>query len=299
MKSKRFLGILLLMLMCLLAAVPAQAATSNAGASKVKNGWVENKYGKKYYRNGVMLTGQRKVGTNYYYFSKNGYMKTGWRKINDNYYYYKKNGAAVSGPFKSSKGNYFYFGKYGKRLTDTSVTKDGVTYYIDANGYMDGKKKNGKYYYPNGKAMNAVKTEEYKTLLTARSVVKKVTTKSMTKAQKLEKCFAWVMKFPYVTRRRYTLAPGWTALYANDHFKLGGGNCQADACTFAYLAKAIGYEEVYVCCDSAGTNAHSWAEVNGLVYDPLFAQAKNYSTNYAARYGVYILHPIVHQKIEI
>lgn len=65
---------------------------------------------------------------------------------------------------------------------------------------------------------------------------------------------------------------------------------------FAYLAKAIGYTNIYVCTDSDGTwgLAHSWAEINGLVYDPLFAEAKNYNKYYGAPYGVYELHPILH-----
>ena len=45
--------------------------------------------------------------------------------------------------------------------------------------------------------------------------------------------------------------------------------------------------------DSENTN-HSWAEINGLVYDPLFAEAKNYNKYYGAPYGVYELHPILH-----
>ena len=49
------------------------------------------------------------------------------------------------------------------------------------------------------------------------------------------------------------------------------------------------------CTDSDGTYglAHSWAEINGLVYDPLFAEAKDYNKYYGAPYGVYELHPIL------
>lgn len=82
----------------------------------------------------------------------------------------------------------------------------------------------------------------------------------MTQEQKLKACFDWVIKKPYVMRRKFVNEPGWPALYANDHFLLGGGNCESDACAFAYLAKAIGYTNIYVCTDSDGTwgLAHSW-----------------------------------------
>ena len=44
-------------------------------------------------------------------------------------------------------------------------------------------------------------------------------------------------------------------------------------------------------------NSHGWAEINGRVYDPLFAEAKSYSRNYGVRYGVYPLSPVMRVKI--
>lgn len=73
----------------------------------------------------------------------------------------------------------------------------------------------------------------------------------------------------------------------------------ADASAFAYLAKALGYKNVYVCTDGYRNdeNSHGWAEINGRVYDPLFAEAKSYSRNYGVRYGVYPLSPVMRVKI--
>ena len=53
-------------------------------------------------------------------------------------------------------------------------------------------------------------------------------------------------------------------IYANDMFAGPGGNCCSYAAAFAFMAKAIGYENVYA-CNSGG---HGWAEVDGRVYDP-------------------------------
>ena len=56
---------------------------------------------------------------------------------------------------------------------------------------------------------------------------------------------------------------------------------------------------VYVCTDGYRNdeNSHGWTEINGRVYDPLFAEAKSYSRNYGVRYGVYPLSPVMRVKI--
>lgn len=103
-----------------------------------------------------------------------------------------------------------------------------------------------------------------------------------------------------MTWRKFENTPGWPALYANDHFIRGRGNCHADASAFAYLAKALGYTNVYVCTDADGTTwdtPHSWTEINGLVYDPLFAEAKNYSRYYGVSYRTYELSAVLHIAI--
>ena len=126
------------------------------------------------------------------------------------------------------------------------------------------------------------------------------TRKSMSKSQKLETCFRWVMKRYYRTWRRFSQGgKAWYAVNANDHFERGCGDCIADASAFAYLAKALGYKNVYVCTDGHRNdeNSHGWAEINGRVYDPLFAEAKSYSRNYGVRYGVYPLSPVMRVKI--
>ena len=88
----------------------------------------------------------------------------------------------------------------------------------------------------------------------------------------------------------------WPALYANDYFINNGkrGNCFSDACSFAYLAKALGYKNVYACVDTSQTNGSGqcWAEVDGLVYDPLFSEAKGYYKYFGASYRSYGLYPM-------
>ena len=118
----------------------------------------------------------------------------------------------------------------------------------------------------------------------------------MSQSEKFQTCYNWVIKHYYNTRRISQNQTSWPALYANDYFLTGsqGGDCFSDSCTFAYLARALGYKNVYVCVDTDlfDDSGHCWAEINGLVYDPLFSEAKNYYKYFGATYASYGLSPI-------
>lgn len=133
----------------------------------------------------------------------------------------------------------------------------------------------------SGKATR-VKTKSYKTLFRALKVVAKVTNKSMSKSQKLKACFNYTKNAYKELNPRIPHYHGsdWPIIYANDMFVDGAGNCFSYGAAFAYMAKAIGYKNVY-CCNSGG---HGWAEVDGLVYDPEWSRhhARDY---YALSYN--------------
>lgn len=220
----------------------------------------------------------------------------GWQEAKPGQKQYYKNGKPVTGFAKIGK-RYYYFDKSG--IMQTKTVKDGkTTYYLSSKGIAEAYKTGKTYYYPNGKKMGAVAKNDFITLQRAKKIAAKVTTSKMTKKQKLEACFKWVMKKHYRMRRSFKNKKGWPAVYANDHFQGGGGDCRSDAAAFAYLAKALGYKKVYVCCDSKkSADTHSWTEINGKVYDPLFAQSKSYKNNYGVKYGVYKLRPALHIKL--
>ena len=99
----------------------------------------------------------------------------------------------------------------------------------------------------------------------ARDAVRKCTRKGMTMEEKLYASFHY-LKDNYlegVRRDTYT-GPDWPVVYAKDLLIDGKGDCFSFGASFAYMAKAIGYEEVYA-CNSGG---HGWAEIDKLVYDP-------------------------------
>ena len=213
------------------------------------------------------------------------------------------------GPTKV-KGKWYLYNKKGKKAAGTlkngtyTCKQDKVTYYLTSKKVIEARKKGSTYYYANGKKMSEVDAYNFKTELTARKIAAKITKKCKTKADKKRACFDWVVAKYYCTPRKFTNTKGWPAVYANDHFKNGKGNCISDAAAFAYLAKAIGYKDVYVCTDSKTEGCHAWCEIDGKVYDPLFAQtkahggyAKNYGVGYKSKGGCYPLSAILHIAI--
>ena len=147
---------------------------------------------------------------------------------------------------------------------------DGFYYVNDKGvidkGYCDGVNVDGvDWNVINGKATQ-VADESDATLHSALQAVAKWTDSSMTKEEKLRKCFdtiktAYLEGVPHDPPYREM---DWPIVCANDLFVNGKGDCYSYGAAFAFIAKAIGYEETYA-CNSGG---HGWAEVEGKFYDP-------------------------------
>ena len=228
-----------------------------------KNGWIRTKSGnkiyKRYYKNGVMSTGRTLIDGSYYFFKVNGLLMT---------------------------GNFTY--------NDTS-------YYTDSEGRINAISYQGGYYYPNGRRMTDDDEYEYHCIDRAKEIVASITNEGMSQGDKLITCMRWVQSHPYKMYEGFLPTNNWPARYANRVFNDGGSDCHGDAAAFAYMALAIGYTDVYVCIDSDGytgtAGGHSWAEINGLVYDPLFAEAKSFAGYYGVPYSSYELSAITHRKL--
>lgn len=140
-------------------------------------------------------------------------------------------------------------------------TIDGTAYYFGNNYALTSRKVN------NRRESDECGTMEEKTLWRAQIIVSQIIKPTMTKREKLWTCFEYVCRNYEDTgghpRVPHYLGMDWPAVYANDMFLDGGGNCCSFAGAFAYLVKACGYE-VYA-CNSTG---HGWVEIDGLVYDP-------------------------------
>ena len=115
----------------------------------------------------------------------------------------------------------------------------------------------------------------------ARDAVRKCTRKGMTMEEKLYASFHY-LKDNYlegVRRDTYT-GPDWPVVYAKDLLIDGKGDCFSFGASFAYMAKAIGYEEVYA-CNSGG---HGWTEIDGKLYDPEWATHSDKYSYYGMSY---------------
>lgn len=206
-----------------------------------------------------------------------------------------------------------------RKIANKFITESGKTYYIDGDGQaVCGWRKIGESYYyfdrENGKMATkctvdgvqltiggqAVATnfnvQKIQTMIKARNIVLQVTNPSDTLDQKIEKCFRWIFQFPYKQYRRlnpiYRQA-GWEVTFANDIFDTHQGCCVSEASATAFLFHECGCETVYVATDTG----HAWVELNGRVYDPLFAEARGFSNYYNRSYVGYGMYAVVKHKI--
>ena len=189
------------------------------------------------------------------------------------------NGRKATKRFVEIKGKTYYFGKTGV-MEKGWIKKGGEYYYLDRSSGAQkfNCKVDGIRLRRDGRARRSdYNDQKIKTMITAKNIMNKVTKPTDSKSQKLKKVFDWVMLDNYYRQYR-TLASarakgkGWEITFANDIFKKGYGCCVSEACAFAFLAHECGYTS-YVCDDTA----HAWTEIDGRVYDTLFAQAKSYS----------------------
>ncbi len=223
------------------------------------------------------------------------------------------------GKFTTKSGKTYYKYDDGTKAKKKTVkTADGKSYYFDSNGVMatGWMKRNGEYYYYDRdtgvqktnctkdgikirKDGTAVQTEfsvsKMDTMITARKTVDEVVSYKDTKEQKLKKIFDWVLKHPYKRYRKLRIARSsdtWMMTFANDIFEKGRGCCVSEASAFSFMVKEIGYQP-YICDDTG----HAWTEIDGKVYDTLFAESKNYSRYYAGNYKSAGVHLVNKTKI--
>ena len=68
----------------------------------------------------------------------------------------------------------------------------------------------------------------------------------------------------------------------------------ADSAAAAFLIREIGYTDIYICHDTS----HCWFTVGGKLFDPLFAEAKDFDLNYNADYTDYRQWPVGRRRVD-
>lgn len=198
--------------------------------------WVE-KDGRYYYYDeyGQMLTGISTIGGKTYYFDSKGRQRVGWIEDNGTYYYFNTK--------NKSKG----YMVTDATVNDIKVNKKGI-----AN--------------PSG-----VKAEKLRLLVEANNIVFDFTKSTMKKSEKLKELYMGFAEGDIIVYKNLGHfkkgEKNWEQVYAAYFFDKGYGDCYTAACAFAYLATAIGYDEVY----AQSSGGHGWCKINGKYYDPNWA----------------------------
>ena len=224
------------------------------------------------------------IGDTKYYYNgaiANGKLTTGGVTVNFN------NGSARQG-YVTVGGKTYYYDSNGTLKKGGIVGSDSEGYrYADKNGVIDSSARLAVTY--AGKNWNVldgvayqVTTEKDKTLHKALKLVAELTTPDMTDAQKLRKCFDYLQTetYEYNPRVPHYKGTDWPIRYANDIFDTKGCNCFSYAAAFGYMAKAIGYGNVFA-CHSGG---HGWTEIGGLVYDAEWQRSHHTYSYYGLSY---------------
>ena len=229
----RWKKLMIMLLICILV-VPVHTAginvqAANVSVKKTKEGKWKVKNKKVFYMvSGKKQTGLNEIDGKIYYFDTKGVQRTGWQKIGKKYYFFK---------IANEKSGYMV---KSKRVNGIKLQKDGTAKVTSGN------------------------KDKIKALIMANELVEKVTKPTMTKAEKLEKCYHYCVKnIRYRGARKFQGGKNWDAKYTINTIKDEHGNCYAYGATFAYIANAIGYKKAY----AISSGGHGWAEVNNKVYD--------------------------------
>ena len=229
-----------------------------------------------------MATGWETVDGQRFYFLESGAVAKGWQTIEGTKYYLGTNGAAATG-LQTIDGTQYYFDADGAAATGWQ-TIDGKKYYFKDSGAMaigeiltiDGKRQG----FSGSGDWLGEKTDAFlNAYAKALTFVEENTDASMSQEQKLRKCFelfrdTFYEKNPWIPH--YT-GMDWAEKYAYACLDTKSGNCFSYGAGFAFVARAIGYDNVYAC----SSGGHGWAEIDGKVYDPEWT--KHAEGNYFGR----------------
>ena len=196
-------------------------------------------------------------------------------------------------------GKYYYLFDSNGFMQTGMVEKGGIVYFIkEKNGRITQYRSGTIYYNADGSPRDFSLGYDTEAYYYGKSAASRVTNAYMSRQEKLFACFSWAAAFPYLDTHEFVYQANWVPLFAFDCFLGQGGPCYSNAAAFAYMAKAIGYKNVYVCLDTAtdADNAHCWTDVEGLCYDPLFYRVKG-SKYYALPYSGWNEWPYVKVKL--
>lgn len=199
-----------------------------------------------------------------------------------------KTGWLVTAGYDGGSLQRYYYVADMHAMKSGAFSVDGVDYWgLAGQGYVVRNNAvntpDGMFIADNDGALTRAQTEHDITLGRALMELQACTSESMSMEEKLYAAFVHIRDdFPeYNPRVPHMKRDGWETIYANDIFVGRGGNCLSCAAAFAFMARAIGYTDVYAC-----NMGHAWAEVNGRVFDPEWARNNHEHSYYDQSYDI-------------
>ena len=178
----------------------------------------------------------------------------------------------------------------GELQTDTVVEDENEQhFYVGSDGTVDHGYCDGvtvgeeKWIVIEGSAY-PVNTESDEVLFAAAQAVAKCTDSSMKREDKLRPAFDYI-KENYLEGVRHNPPipyddPEWPVIYASDILINGKGDCYSFGAAFAYMGRAMGFEESY----AVNSGGHGWAEIDNRTYDPEWSMHSNNYSYFGMRY---------------
>ena len=247
----------------------------------------------------VKKSGFIKEGTKYFFYDKKGNkLKSKWKTIQKRRYYFKADGTAAVGGTKIGKYTYVFDlqGRLLKPSKSKIVQVGKQLYYVNKKGQaIKGFFKIGNKLYrgdikgrltknktvanvtfnSKGYAKNDLNAKLKMKLMT---IISRITTTEMSKSE-LYSCWRYLTSsgnFYYSTYWPDLNKKGWQREVAYNMLTTGGGDCYGFACTFAAMARELGYNPYVVLGRVSGTRdgaadgltRHGWVMIDGAYYDP-------------------------------
>lgn len=214
------------------------AASPDARAVSAHGHWVVSGSCARYKVSGKSVKGLVAIKGKTYLFDSKGVQRTGWRRVNGIYYRFAPRSKAAA------------FATCGKVVNGVRLNKYGQALLSNKNVVA-----------------------ELETMVAAQKLLDKLSKPLQSKSTKLRACFRYIIN-PKKIRVRvlhpWSSQGSWWRRFANDIFYKRAGDCNSMGFAMAYLANAIGYGK----CMCASSGGHSWARIDGRVYDP---QQGNYA----------------------
>lgn len=222
---------------------------------------------------GYVLYGFQTIDGKLYYLPTDGLWTQGWYDIDGGIYYVQTDGSLAQNTTVLGA----VIGEDGRALSAATETEPAVS-------VPESTVKDPAFY-------NQVM-----------SVVNACTNDSMSDLQKLRACYNWVINNVSYKRTYDTPSGDWTASYAKQVLDSGVGNCYRYAATFAYLAKALGFDAKVrtgqIQAARGGTTPHAWdiITIDGTeyIFDTEMADAKKSPDAYWMKtFAAYPVKPLI------